>query len=84
MPIIAESFALNAVSKGHTNTYAHSDPDARATNANTRVPYANTYTHTRRNERPWSIWMGSGRTGGGDAGGDGRRAAIELGQEAGQ
>jgi len=28
--------------------------------------------------------MGSGRAGGGDAGGDGRRAAIELGQEAGQ
>ena len=62
---------------GHANTYAHSDPDARAT-------YAYTYARTHRNERPWSIWMGSGRTGGGDAGGDGRRAAIELGQEAGQ
>ena len=31
-----------------------------------------------------AIWTGSGSTGGRDAGGDGRRAAIDLGQEAGQ
>ncbi|MFP6652039.1 MAG: hypothetical protein VCA17_07445, partial [Dehalococcoidia bacterium] len=72
---------------GHANTYAHSDPDARATHthsgaadANTRTNNANTRTtnaNTHRNERPRSIWVGPGCTRR-QAGGDGWRAATDL------